>query len=404
MGNVPELRFPEFSGEWREVSLAHIIQSLDAGVSVNSLDKTATENEVGILKTSCVTNGQFEPSENKVVLDEKEKNRLKEPVVKDTIIISRMNTPTLVGANALVKESKPNLYLPDRLWAAKVSQDESVVWLSFVLASKKVRALISARATGTSNSMKNITKKDIFTLPISIPSLPEQQKIADFLTAIDEKITILTDKITQLQTYKKGMMQKLLSGELRFPGFTDEWREMKLGEISSERKERCGDCDYELLAVTGSAGVIKRDELEKRDSSNSDKSKYRVVRVNDIAYNTMRMWQGTSGVSKYEGIVSPAYTVMHLKEVNDIRYFGYLFKTSRLIFDFYRFSQGLTSDTWNLKFHQFAEISVKIPLLKAEQEKIADFLTAIDDKLTIEQEKLDQLKRYKQGLLQKMFI
>ena len=72
------------------------------------------------------------------------------------------------------------------------------------------------------------------------------------------------------------------------------------------------------------------------------------------------MWQGASGVSRFEGIVSPAYTVIVLRK-GDPRFFSYLFKMPRTIYDFYRYSQGLTSDTWNLKFHHFAEIEVLVP-------------------------------------------
>ena len=99
---VPAIRFEGFSGEWEECSLSKFVSSLDAGVSVNAGDQPANDSELGILKTSCVTNGFFEAHENKVVIETEEINRLKESVSKNTIIISRMNTPALVGANAYI--------------------------------------------------------------------------------------------------------------------------------------------------------------------------------------------------------------------------------------------------------------------------------------------------------------
>jgi len=120
-GLVPRLRFPEFwdDDEWEKYPLSKFITTLDAGVSVNSGDRPANKGEAGILKTSAVSNGMFDPSENKVVLESGELERLKEPVCKNTIIISRMNTPALVGANAFIERSLDNIFLPDRLWAAK---------------------------------------------------------------------------------------------------------------------------------------------------------------------------------------------------------------------------------------------------------------------------------------------
>src|ERR1035441_7850251 len=101
---TPRLRFPEFrdAEEWKPYALSQFIAALDAGVSVNAGDRPADGLEIGILKTSCVTTGIFDPSQNKVVSDPGEVQRVQEPVLGDTIILSRMNTPELVGANAYV--------------------------------------------------------------------------------------------------------------------------------------------------------------------------------------------------------------------------------------------------------------------------------------------------------------
>lgn len=110
---VPKLRFPEFLNSlgWKHEPLSTFISALDAGVSVNAGDRPATPAEIGVLKTSCVTNGVFEPSENKVVLEPEEQERVTECVRGGTIIISRMNTPALVGANAYVENDLANVFL-----------------------------------------------------------------------------------------------------------------------------------------------------------------------------------------------------------------------------------------------------------------------------------------------------
>jgi type I restriction enzyme S subunit len=185
------------------------ILSLDAGVSVNSGDRPATKTEFGVLKTSAVTNGVFESGENKVVFAEEEQTRLKEPVCSGTIIISRMNTPALVGANAYVESSRENLFLPDRLWAAKPREGISMRFLAFILGSDKGRAALSKLAKGSSGSMKNITKPDVLAFSVMAPSVPEQQRIADCLTSLDALITAETRKLDALKTHKKGLMQQL---------------------------------------------------------------------------------------------------------------------------------------------------------------------------------------------------
>jgi len=207
----PRLRFPEFegAGEWEEIPISKLVDGLRAGVSVNSGDRPAQPSEIGVLKTSAVTSGVFEPLENKVVSDEEEINRAREPVRADTIIISRMNTPALVGASAYVKDGLPNIFLPDRLWAARPTPGTSMRFVALVLGSDMGRAALSNLAGGSSGSMKNISKPDVLALLIKVPSLSEQQRIADCLTSLDDIITAEARKLDTLKAHKKGLMQQL---------------------------------------------------------------------------------------------------------------------------------------------------------------------------------------------------
>lgn len=208
---VPKLRFPEFreAGEWEQNPLSALIRSLDAGVSVNSGDRPANNDESGILKTNAVTGSVFDPSENKVVTDIEELRRIKEPVLKNTIIISRMNTPALVGANAYIEASHENLFLPDRLWAAKPKSGTSMRFIAYILGGEQGRAALSALATGTSGSMKNISKSAVLEMQVLTPSAEEQKKIADCLASIDELISNQAKKVDAFKAHKKGLMQQL---------------------------------------------------------------------------------------------------------------------------------------------------------------------------------------------------
>lgn len=208
---LPALRFPEFrdAKEWEELPMSELVSSLDAGVSVNAGDRPAESKEVGVLKTSAVTNGIFEPQENKVVLDTAEIGKMKEPVLGDTIIISRMNTPALVGANAYVKTGLENIFLPDRLWAAKPKPGTSMRFIAFILGSNQGRAALAQSAKGSSGSMKNITKQDVLAFLVMMPWPPEQQRIVNCLSSLDDLIVAQTQKIERLKAYKKGLIQQL---------------------------------------------------------------------------------------------------------------------------------------------------------------------------------------------------
>ncbi|MFK5006774.1 restriction endonuclease subunit S [Lactococcus formosensis subsp. bovis] len=190
------------------------------------------------------------------------------------------------------------------------------------------------------------------------------------------------------------------SPQLRFEGFTDDWEERKLGDVFYERSERSSE--GELISVTINSGVVKASELDRKDNSSNDKSNYKKVEVGDIAYNSMRMWQGASGCSSYDGILSPAYTVIIPKEGTDSKFFAYDFKRHDMIQTFKRNSQGLTSDTWNLKFPTLKSVKVMVPCME-EQTKISNFFERLDTTITLHQRKLDLLKEQKKGYLQKMF-
>lgn len=188
--------------------------------------------------------------------------------------------------------------------------------------------------------------------------------------------------------------------EIRFNGFEGEWATTTLGECFLERVER--SAEGELISVTISQGVVRASDLDRIDNSSNDKSNYKVVEVGDIAYNSMRMWQGACGYSLYKGICSPAYTVVIPQNNIDVVYCFYLFKRNETLQLFRVNSQGLTSDTWNLKYPAFSQIKCSFPSL-SEQEKIGLFLTTLDKLIAKLEAKLDKLRKLKQALLEKMF-
>ena len=188
---------------------------------------------------------------------------------------------------------------------------------------------------------------------------------------------------------------------IRFKGFTDAWEQRELGECFSERVESMPN--GELISVTINDGIKKFSELGRYDNSNDDKSKYKKVCVGDIAYNSMRMWQGASGYSPYEGIVSPAYTVLSPNDGVYSKCVAYQFKLPQMIHIFQINSQGITSDNWNLKYPTLSEIEIYISSNLEEQKKIAELFTNLDNLITLHQRKYDKLVKVKKSMLKKMF-
>lgn len=243
-----------------------------------------------------------------------------------------------------------------------------------------------------------INKSDFENVKILIPPLPEQRKIAEVLSTWDRAIEKQMLLVEKLELRKKGLMQQLLTGKKRLHGFNGEWKKEKLGKLFDERNETKMP-SLPLLSITADKGVISQTESEKKDTSNEDKSKYKRICPGDIGYNTMRMWQGRCALSKLEGIVSPAYTIV--SPHNDVNpfYMEMLFKQPFMVYRFWTHSQGLVNDTLNCKYPAFSQVKVTIPKIE-EQNAIAEILSFCDKEIALAKQKLDTLRQQKKGLMQ----
>lgn len=244
-----------------------------------------------------------------------------------------------------------------------------------------------------------LTKDALSKMSIPLPSVPEQSKITTILSIWDNAIAKTQYLITQLKQRNRGLMQQLLTGKKRLTGFDKPWQEIHLSDAFNERNET-GYLNMNLLSV-GSQGVYPQSQSEKRDISNSDKSKYKRICPGDIGYNTMRMWQGRSALSSLEGIVSPAYTVVTPKERQRSEFYAYLFKLPSVVNKFFRNSQGLVEDTLNCKFKDFSIVKVEVPEYE-EQVAIAHVLSTAQAEIKSYEQKLKALQQQKNGLMQKL--
>jgi len=193
LGSVPE--------HWDVAPLKNSIDRIESGVSVNAVDTPAEGDQLGVLKTSCVYTGQFDAAENKAVILA-EYDRVACPVVANTLIVSRMNTPDLVGAAGVTKRHHPTLFLPDRLWQV-FTRGVRADFLHYWTQTPGYRAQVEMACAGTSSSMQNLGQDDFRSFIFPRPTADEQSQVVAFLDHETTKIDALVTEQEQLITLLK---------------------------------------------------------------------------------------------------------------------------------------------------------------------------------------------------------
>lgn len=375
--NIPQLRFPGFTGEWEEKLLEEICNTVSSPIKIQSRDYLPSGKYPVVDQSQSLICGWT--NDNAGLLSNS-------PYIvfgDHTCALKFINFPFVQGADGVKILSPNNKFYPPYIYYALESNP--------------------VQQDGYKRHFSDLKEK-IFHFP-KTPA--EQQKIAECLSEIDKLIGAQGEKVDALKEKKKGLMQQMFPQQgkttprLRFPGFEGEWEDRLLGDSFYERTEK-NRCELPLLSL-GENGLSYQCDTSRKDNSNADKSKYLRVAIGDIAYNTMRMWQGRCVFVDIEGIVSPAYTVCTPKEGIDSLFHFYLFKTHNMTEVFHQHSQGLVNDTLNLKFEAFSKIKYFLPKSIAEQQKIAAFLSAMDDMIASESAKLEALKAHKKGLMQQLF-
>jgi type I restriction enzyme S subunit len=201
LGEVPE--------GWEVGPMKRHILKVESGTSVNASDQPADGGKPGVLKTSCVYSGTFNPEENKTVVEE-DIARVSCPLTAGTIIVSRMNTPDLVGAAGLVETAPDNLYLPDRLWQISFKNCDAR-FVHFWTLTGLYRAQVESVCTGTSASMKNLGQDQFALFSFPSPPIDEQARIAGFLGREIGKIDELVAEQRRLMELLKEKRQAVIS-------------------------------------------------------------------------------------------------------------------------------------------------------------------------------------------------
>ena len=409
----PKLRFKEFDENWKEVTLKNCITSIDSGWSPQCESYPANSSEWGVLKTTSVDWSGFNSSFNKKL--PLELTPRKEIEVKPLdILVTRAGPTERVGVVSVVPHSvRSKLMISDKLIRLKSNEENNPLFLGISLSSVKCQNQLQSKTSGLAKSQTNISQKILGEVLLKLPSKEEQTKIASFLSAVDEKISQLTKKHELLSQYKQGMMQKLFSQQIRFKADDGsefgEWEDKTISDIASYRRGSFPQ-PYglpEWLDENGFPFVQVYDVAE--NMLLKDKTK---IKISQLAANQSVLAKAGTLIITLQGSIG---------RVAKMQYDAYVDRTL-LIFqsyampidtDYFKYALYLLFNIEKEKAdggiiktitkETLSKFNIGIPCLE-EQTKIANFLSAIDQKIEVTEQQIEQAKQWKKGLLQQMFV
>ena len=406
--SVPKLRFKEFDANWSLSSLGKMTTYFK-GYAFKS--ESYKDSGIRVIRVSDLGRESIKTDNDSIYIEANKASAYENWIIKkDDIIITTVGSKphlvdSAVGRPIYVKNNNEGLLNQNLLVLRPIDETVNSYFIYAQLLDKKYLTHIELIQRGNANQ-SNITVKDLQDFETYITSKKEQTKIASFLSAVDEKISQLTQKHQLLSQYKQGMMQKLFSQQIRFKADDgsefEEWKCIQASNIFENYSNKNHDGSLTILAATQDKGVVPRDEIDI-DIKSSDASvlSYKIIEKGNFVIS-LRSFQGGIEYSNYEGICSPAYTVLKaIKPIHTGFYKAYL-KTNDFI---QRLSSTVIGirDGKQISYQAFSTLMIDYPCPE-EQTKIANFLSAIDQKIEVTEQQLEQAKLWKKGLLQQMFV
>ena len=277
-------------------------------------------------------------------------------------------------------------------------------FLSYMLNTGKCRRDISVMGQGV--IIAHISSKSLQKLSVFLPSLDEQKRIASALSKIDAYLENTIKLIEEKERFKRGIAKKLLTckegeniPEARFKGFEDEWEIVKLGDMFDNFKEKNNE-DKIILASTIDKGVIPNSLTERKIIRKKESlSNYKLVKKGCFVISLMSFQSGFE-YSDYEGIISPAYTVLKPKIEMAHYFYKYYFKSFKFIKDLRPYAEGIRHGK-QIKFKACKDILVPYPSIE-EQEKIGGYLSLLDAEIDNLKKQKELIKEMKRGAMQKL--
>ena len=399
---APSLRFPSFTGEWKEQPLSSIL--------FEHKTKSDGKCEVHSVSVSKGVINQVEYLGRSFAAADTSKYKLAKP---NDIIYTK--SPTGAFPYGIVKQNKnPYNVIVSPLYAVYTPINKHVGYIldSFFESSVNTNNYLSSLVQKGAKNTIQISNDTFISKSLFLPTDPdEQEKIANCLHAINNLIEAQDLKVVSLKEKKQGLMQQLFPrpGEnaprLRFPGFEGDWEERELNDCLEERNEQHPESpNYPLMAFVAEKGVAPKGERYDRSALVKDANKkYKRTELGDFIYSSNNLETGSIGLNKYgPACISPVYSIFKSKSNVDPVFIGVLLTQKRFISEMIKYRQGVVYGQWKIPEKEFLGITVSIPKPN-EQKRIADCISTLDELISYESTKLDTLKDHKKGLMQQLF-
>ena len=400
---APKLRFSEFKDDWSNALLGEL-----SDIKTGPFGSTLHQEDYVKVGTPIITVEHLGEvsltTQNLPLVSNEDKKRLNSYILKEgDLAFSRVGS---VDRCAIITNNEEGWLFSGRI--LRVRPNKSIIepkFLMYVLKTEETKFRIRSVAVGQTMPSLNTEILKNFSVDIS-NNRQEQTKIAEFLSAVDDKISQLSRQLELLNQYKKGVMQKIFSQEIRFKNDNGEdfgeWDYLQLGELIEESKAVSKKQDEFDVLTSSRRGLIKQSEyFEGSRLIDRDNVGFNIIKPHEITYRS----RSDDGLFYFNfnnlgitGIISTYYPVFSFKNSNN------KFVTEYLNFnkaDFSKYAVGTSQLV--LSLNALRTVKLRIPS-KPEQEKIAEFLTAIDERIDHTTAQLTHTKQWKKGLLQQMFV
>jgi type I restriction enzyme S subunit len=386
---LPKIRFEEFKGEWDEKELTHFLSVIK------------TKNKDGRFKRDQVLSVAADAGiVNQIQYHGRSyagKSLLPYNVVEIGDIVYT-KSPLKAYPYGIIKENSNAPGVVSTLYAVYRPKNSAIgkfIDFYFSLPEKGNRYLKPLVNIGAKNDMK-VNNATVLMGKVTFPTLPEQQKIATFLSLVDRRLAVARRQVDLLERWKRGVMQ-LLIREKRA-----EWEFFYADKLFKNISNKKHNGELPVLAITQDGGAVFRSDLDRHiHSSEKSIASYKIVEPGDFIIS-LRSFQGGIEYSKIKGIASPAYTILKPKmPVDDDFYRSYL-KYPDFISRLDEASIGIR-DGRQISYATFSELKLPYPPLK-EQTYIATILTSIDARISAADREVAGWEAWKKGLLQKMLV
>ncbi|WP_412732835.1 restriction endonuclease subunit S [Minisyncoccus archaeiphilus] len=330
--------------------------------------------------------------------------RSKENIVEygDVLFNRTSETPDEVGMTSVYLDTEPVVFGGFVIRAKPKTKDLNDLFKKYCFSSEAFRKEVIKQGQGVVRG--NIGQNNLRVIPFLLPPKEEQARIVSILETWNQVIEKLVNKISIKKKIKISLMQDLLTGKFRLPGFTKKWEIVSLGDILKERNERDVESEKILLySLTIENGVCpKRERYDRSFLVKSDSKVYKKTYKNDIVYNPANLRYGAIAHNKNENpvLLSPIYQVLFIKDEKEINidFIGQLLTWERQVRKMSAYAEGTLIERMEVKIDSFKNIQIDIPN-KKEQDAIANILNTANKEIALLEEKLLFLQEQKRYLL-----